>query len=62
MYVTTRAEAVQLEAQLMMGLGVSPVKGKHSVEEVIDGYIADGRTHLSAGTIDFYVKGRSALL
>ena len=60
--VSTQAEAKMLEAKLTLLMGSAPsVRGKHTVAEVVAGYIADGAIRLSPGSIDFYRKAESAL-
>ena len=43
-----------------MGGSATP-RERHTVGEVVPGYIADGASRLSPGTIDFYRKGLAAL-
>jgi hypothetical protein len=58
----TVAEARLLEAKLKLAMGESAVpRERHTVGEVVAGYIADGASRLSTGTLDFYRKGLAAL-
>jgi len=58
----TQAEAKMLEAKLKLSMGGAPSgRDTHSVAEVVAGYITDGVTRLSPGSIDFYRKGEVAL-
>ncbi|HBX76115.1 MAG TPA: hypothetical protein DEG43_00575 [Acidimicrobiaceae bacterium] len=59
--VSTRAQAKILEAQLTLSVGAKPKDGGHTVAEVIAGFIADGETTMSPGTLDFYRKGEGAM-
>jgi hypothetical protein len=60
--VATVAEARMLEAKLKLAMGGSKARGeRHTVGEVVAGYIADGASRLSPGTLDFYRKGLAAL-
>jgi integrase len=60
--VDTVAEAKMLEARLKLSMGGSATpRERHSVGEVVSGYIADGSGRLSPGTLDFYRKGLAAL-
>ena len=47
-----------LEAKLKLSMGGSATpRERHTVGEVVSGYIADGASLLSPGTVDFYCKG-----
>ncbi len=60
--VPTQAEAKMLEAKLKLSLGGAPSgRDAHTVADVVAGYISDGATRLSPGSIDFYRKGEAAL-
>jgi hypothetical protein len=60
--VATVAEARMLEAKLKLAMGGSTApRERHTVGEVVAGYIADGASRLSPGTLDFYRKGLAAL-
>jgi integrase len=60
--VATVAEARMLEAKLKLAMGGSATaRERHTVGEVVAGYIADGASRLSPGTLDFYRKGLAAL-
>ncbi|HEX6657405.1 MAG TPA: hypothetical protein VF065_04950, partial [Ilumatobacter sp.] len=60
--VDSVAEAKMLEAKLKLSMGGSATpRERHTVGEVVDGYIADGASRLSPGTLDFYRKGLAAL-
>ena len=51
-----------LEAKLKLSMGGAPSnRDTHSVAEVVAGYISDGVTRLSPGSIDFYRKGEAVL-
>jgi hypothetical protein len=56
------AEAKMLEATLKLSMGGSMAsRERHTVGEVVSGYIANGVSSLSPGSIDFYRKGLAAL-
>ena len=56
------AEAKVLEAKLKLSMGGSATpRERHTVGEVVAGYIAAGASWLSPGTVDFYRKGLAAL-
>jgi integrase len=60
--VDSVAEAKILAAKLKLSMGGSgSPRERHTVGEVVDGYIADGAARLSPGTLDFYRKGLAAL-
>ena len=60
--VDSVAEARMLEAKLKLSMGGSASsRERHTVGEVVSGYIADGAARLSPGTLDFYRKGLAAL-
>ncbi len=50
-----------LEAKLKMLMGSDTTAGKHTVAEVVGGYIADSESRLSPGTINFYRNGERLL-
>ena len=51
-----------LEAKLKLAMGGSAApRERHTVGEVVAGYIAAGASRLSPGTLDFYRRGLSAL-
>jgi integrase len=51
-----------LEAKLKLSMGGSATpRERHTVGEVVSGYVADGSARLSPGTLDFYGKGLAAL-
>jgi integrase len=49
-----------LDDHLALGGSTAP-RERHTVGEVVAGYIADGASRLSPGTLDFYRKGLAAL-
>lgn len=60
--VSTVAEAKMLEATVKLSMGgTTAPRERHTVGEVVAGYIADGVDRLSPGSIDFYRKGLAAL-
>ena len=60
--VESAAAAKMLEATLKLSMGGSTApRERHTVREVVSGYIADGAGRLSPGSIDFYRKGLVAL-
>jgi hypothetical protein len=60
--VATVAEARMLEAKLKLAMGGSTApRERHTVGEVVAGYIEDGASRLSPGTLNFYRKGLTAL-
>jgi integrase len=59
--VATRAEAAMLEAQLKLELGAPAPERRHSVLDVIDGYLADNSGRLSPETLKYYREGRDTL-
>ena len=59
--VETRAGAAVLEAKLKMQMGGETTTGKHTVGEVVAGYIADSESRLSPGTLNFYRVGERLL-
>ena len=59
--VGTRAGAAVLEAKLKLKMGGDKTVGKHTVGEVVAGYIADSESRLSPGTISFYRIGERLL-
>lgn len=51
-----------LEAKLKLSIGGSATpRERHTAGEVVAGYIADGASRLSPGTLDCYRKGLAAL-
>jgi len=60
--VDSVAEAKMLEAKLKLAMGgTASSRVRHTVGEVVAGYVADGAGRLSPGSIDFYRKGEAAL-
>ena len=60
--VPTRAEAKMLEAKVKFSMGGAPSgRDARKVAEVVAGYISDGVTRLSPGSIDLYRTGEAAL-
>src|SRR6476620_4736301 len=56
------AEARMLEAKLKLSMGGSASsRERHTVGEVVSGYVAHGAARLSPGTLDFYRRGLAAL-
>ena len=53
-WVKTEGQAKDHDARLRIEMGGAPVKGGHTVAEVVTGYIVDSTARLSPDTISFY--------
>ena len=60
-WVNTEGLAKDQEAQIRIEMGGSPIKGGHTVAEVVTGYLVDSAARLSPGTVGYYRKGEKLI-